>query len=270
MLCIVLLVAAFSACADNAGSAGESDSGNSEPREVVVAYIGIVDQFQYEDEEGNLTGYEIELLKAIDEALPQYNFVFEPYDFQNMLIAVENKKADIAVCQLAKREEREGKYLHSIPYGSNSNVFAALSSNTELIDSITSLDSWGGKIVWSVQGSASSAALETYNAEHPDNPITIEYNATGMEGVISSLQEGALDAMVVDAVTVNQINGAYDGLLTVAGEKLNVETLHFILNIDDTTLLADMDDALQGLLDSGEASGISEAFLEYDITASAR
>ena len=31
---------------------------------------------QYEDEDGNLTGYEIEVLKLVDEALPQYEFEF--------------------------------------------------------------------------------------------------------------------------------------------------------------------------------------------------
>jgi L-cystine transport system substrate-binding protein len=235
--------------------------------EIVVAYIGGIDQFQYEDINGNLTGLEIETLKAIDDALPQYQFKFESYGFADSLIAVENGKADIAVCQFAQNEERKQRFIFSTAYGQQTNTITVSASNQELINSIKSISDLQGKTIWSVNGNDSSAILETFNAEHPDNPIAIDYSSAGIETTLANLNAGAIDAIAFDLITIDQINTAFGQTLLVAvGEPISVSTIHFIINKDKTLLKSSIDEALSQLIESKKLRELSQKFLGFDIS----
>ncbi len=72
------------------------------------------------DDKGNLTGYDVELVRAIDEKLPEYEFEFKTMEFSNLLLSLETRKIDFVAHQMEVNNEREEKFLfNKEPY----NVF---------------------------------------------------------------------------------------------------------------------------------------------------
>ncbi len=62
------------------------------------------------DEKGELTGYDIEVMKAIDKQSPQYKFVFKTMDFSNLLTSLGNRKIDVIAHNMAKNKERRNAF----------------------------------------------------------------------------------------------------------------------------------------------------------------
>lgn len=60
---------------------------------IIVGTGKIYAPFCYLDDNGKLVGYEIDVLNAVDELLPQYQFKYETFDFANILIALQAKKS---------------------------------------------------------------------------------------------------------------------------------------------------------------------------------
>ena len=112
-----LIVFSLTGC----GSADEntSESGSSAAGDVQTVKIGVpgdFDKISYLDENGELVGFEIDLFKAIDEELPQYDFEYEPSTFDNILIELDTGKIDMIVNECGYNDERAQKYDFSNPY----------------------------------------------------------------------------------------------------------------------------------------------------------
>ena len=130
----------------------------------------------YLDENGNLAGYEYEVLKAVDELLPQYEFEYQTSDFTNVAISLDAGKIDIAAHQYEYNDERASKYLFGEePYTTFVTYLVVPKENT----SISSLDDLQGKTVFAGgKGSNTTSIIEKYNEEHKDNPVKIVNSET--------------------------------------------------------------------------------------------
>jgi L-cystine transport system substrate-binding protein len=247
---------------------GKADTGTTTTgvRKILVAIIGVVPQMQYEDENGNLTGYEIEILRAIDESLPQYEFVYEKHDFQDALISVENGKADISVCQWTPTPARQGRFLFSDPYQGHSIYTAVDSANTELVNSIKTIDDLAGLVIKSVPGNDATQALEAYNRDHPNKPIIIDTGMGGLDLIVADFKSGAIDGYVTNQNSVDSINGNFDIKLVFAGEPIVSNTASFALNLRDTQLNSDINRSLEQLKASGRLSQLALQFVGTDIS----
>jgi L-cystine transport system substrate-binding protein len=249
------------------GGREDQVANSGEPRTITVAYIGVVPQFQYETENNELTGYEIEVLREIDALLPQYSFEYEKYGFTDILIAVANGKADIGVCQFEESPERKGRYRFTDPYSLFKSVLVVNKNDAGRQSSFHSIDDLAGKTIWVPRGNADAASLERFNTEHPDNKINIDYSSAGYDNLIANILAGALDGIVVDANYVQSLNAAYNDVLTVAGEPLRIATPRFVLNLDAGQLQAEINGALKELKRLGKLSELSIKFIGEDLTA---
>ena len=61
---------------DTAGDDAASPDNNAEVRTITVAYSQGNAPCSYVDDNGELVGYEIDVLKLVDDMLPQYEFEF--------------------------------------------------------------------------------------------------------------------------------------------------------------------------------------------------
>ena len=88
----------------------------AEDGDVRTVRIGIgnaYNPFCYLDENEELAGYEYEVLKVVDERLPQYEFQYEPTEFSNILVGIDTGSYDMGVHGFGWNEERAQKYLYS-------------------------------------------------------------------------------------------------------------------------------------------------------------
>ena len=63
--------------------------------------------FCYLDADGNLVGYDIDVLHSIDEYLDEYTFNISAMDFSTCVVSIDSGAADIVSHQLGKSEERK-------------------------------------------------------------------------------------------------------------------------------------------------------------------
>ena len=68
--------------------------------------------FTYIDDEGNLTGQNIELIKAVFDKLPQYELEIEVTEFASIFTGIDAGLYDLGVNNIAKNPDRDGKPLH--------------------------------------------------------------------------------------------------------------------------------------------------------------
>ena len=66
-----------------------------------TVYVGVAidTTVGYLDDKGNYAGYEAEMLRAIDEMLPQYEFKYEYSDLSGILLALSQGRYDIGLKQ---------------------------------------------------------------------------------------------------------------------------------------------------------------------------
>ncbi len=236
---------------------------------IVVGTGNAYEPYCYLDDKGNLAGYEYEVLKAVDHLLPQYEFDYQTSDFANVLISLDAGKIDIAAHQYEWNKERDEKYLFGKePYTTYVTYLAVADTRTD----IQSLDDLKGLKVKSSTGSNSAFILESYNKEHPDNPIKIDYvNNSTDEETVTGILNGVWDATILtkrDTEKLNKIYGNGSNILKIAGEPVQSSSTYFVFAKDNTELQAAVDGAVKQLKESGELAKISVDIIGGDYTES--
>jgi L-cystine transport system substrate-binding protein len=220
----------------------------------------------YLDDNGNAVGYEYDVLNAIDEKLPQYEFKYESMDFDNLLLSLDSGKVDMVAHQYEATDERKEKYLFANESYTTYNTYITVLSS---VNDISSLDDLQGKKIWG-QGttSATNQILVKYNSEHKDNPIElVNNNDTSAEYQITSLQEGAWAATIAQERDVAGWNEEYgEEILKTVGEPINSSLTYYLYNKDETQLRDDVDAALKELKEDGTLKELSEKWLGGDYT----
>lgn len=177
------------------GQAASADSRGSETgvKTVTVATAGMPKPFTYVGDDGQLTGYDVEVLKKVDEDLPQYRFKFEKVEFSALLTGLDAGRYQIGANSLSATAERRQKYLISAPYFQD--YFGLVVADDT--NDITGLESLGGRTTITSPGIATSAVLENLNKnELKDNPIKINYANTDLATQYTSVSDHKDDFLI--------------------------------------------------------------------------
>lgn len=159
------------AAQETPGSEGKESDG---VKKVTVAFDQAYPPYDFVDDAGNADGYEIAVLRAIDERLPQYEFAYVPTTNDDLLIGVESGKYDLGVKGVWWTKEREENYIFPEHYIGSSEIGIAF--RTEDADSIKDLESFAdfsGNLVPIAPQNAQYVIVENYNKAHPDKQVTL-------------------------------------------------------------------------------------------------
>jgi L-cystine transport system substrate-binding protein len=257
----------LSGCASSS-SATTTEANSDEVTTITVGSGTTYNPYCYLDENGNAVGYEYDVLKAIDEKLPQYEFQYESMDFDSLLLSLDSGKVDLVAHQYEATDERREKYLFSNETYTTFNTYITVLSS---VNDINSLDDLQGKKIWGGgTTSASNTILTNYNEQHTDNPIEIVNNTdTSGEYQITSLQQGAWAATIAqerDVASWNEEYGNGTDILKTVGEPVNSSLTYYLYKKESTQLRDDVDGALKELKADGTLAKISEQWLGGDYT----
>ncbi|MFL6554993.1 MAG: transporter substrate-binding domain-containing protein, partial [Bacillus sp. (in: firmicutes)] len=105
MTMTLLLALVVGACSsqDTKTTTKASAEAAKEGSKVQKIIVGTGTQFPnvcFIDKNGKLTGYDVELVRKIDEKLPEYQFEFKTMEFSNLLISLETNKIDFIAHQM--------------------------------------------------------------------------------------------------------------------------------------------------------------------------
>ena len=251
----VLMV--MTGCGNN-GDAEKDNSGDkqqeTEKKTFTVGFDAEYPPYGYMDENGEYTGFDLELAEAVCE-MEGWELVKKPIDWNSKDMELNAKYID-CIWNGFTMNGREDYYTFSIPYVDNTQVIVVSEAS-----GIKTLSDLAGKIV-GVQ--AASAALELLEDEEVQKALAdtfaslnqfADYNTAFVE-----LQAGALDALAIDiGVAKYQIESRGEGYV-ILEENLNTEEYAVGFRKGDTELCEIINADLQKLANDGTVADLAEKY----------
>ena len=120
LLMVFTLVFTFAACGDSSSQDADEDASLQNVLDAGVLQVGAEGNwvpYVYNDENGDLVGFEVEMAKAIADKLGvEANFnIADSWD--GVLAGLEAERYDVVICGAGPTPERKEKYEVASPYG---------------------------------------------------------------------------------------------------------------------------------------------------------
>ncbi|VOK80572.1 ABC transporter substrate-binding lipoprotein [Streptococcus pneumoniae] len=226
-------------------------------KEIIVATNSSPKPFNYE-ENGELTGYEIEVVRAIFKDSDKYDVKFEKTEWSGVFAGLDADRYQMAVNNISYTKERAEKYLYAAPTVKDPNVLVVKKDDS----SIKSLDDVGGKSTEVVQGTTSAKQLEDYNKQHSDNPTILNYTKANLQQIMGHLSDGQFDYKIFDKITVETVikNQGLDNLKVINLPSDQQPYVYPLLAKGQDELKTFVDKRIQELYKDGTLEKLSKQF----------
>lgn len=255
---------ASAAASQDAGK--EADGNASDVKKVVIGIRQDLFPTSYIDEEGNPGGYDVELARLIDEALPDYEFTYDAVSQDNLLLGLDTGKYAAGFAGYFWNEDRAEKYL--FPKENIGGSVVGLVTTKDHADLTGWADIAAQGLTLSPLGGTSGIypIIRDYNEENPDNQVGLEVtewrtDAEGYQWVL----EGRYDVCAAENTRYERIKeqiDTNDELTYIPVTAIKTWTL-FAQGQED--LAAKYDEILRQLKEDGTASKLSEEFFGTDV-----
>lgn len=246
------------------GNKDEASSGaDSSQKTIIAATSGVSNPFSY-DKDGTLTGYDVEVMKAIFEKLPEYKLEVQAIEFEGILTGLDNGRFQLGANNFSSNPERRSKYNFSLPIIENANVFVVRKDDNTL-KSIEDLK--GYKAVTEV-GNSGATLLENYNTEHPDAKADIMYTEENFVKQFEGIEAGKYDVRIISRVSAEKAikEHGFTNLKVVPFSTENSDPGSYILlsKSADSALLDAVNKRIKEMYNDGTLLKISEEQLGGD------
>ncbi|MDR1211789.1 MAG: transporter substrate-binding domain-containing protein [Spirochaetaceae bacterium] len=233
------------------------DTGGS--RTIRVGTEGAYPPYNYVTEAGEADGYDVAVVRAVGELIPELEFEFIPTAWDGIFVALEGGAFNLIASDLAWRPEREEKYyLSTVPYlwGGTQIVYKAGRRD------IRSLADLNGKKVAAGVGTNTTTELEQYIARTGAR-IEIVYTDGNIVNALTEIETGRVDAtlssIITTQLTADSLGYKIEG---VTASELPANSIHLLFpKTEEGRQLRDrMDGALKTLLDNGTLASLSQKY----------
>ena len=271
------LILTVTGCGTTAPAA-EASTSDSGARNIKI--VGRASEYPLEfiDEKGEWDGYEIEVLRLIDEALPQYSFEYvEGNDQTSNYTGVSTGKYQIVLSNAFYTDERAQNY--NLPANQSGASPLGLIQRTENADILT-LDQAaeaGQVFTPSLAGDGLTYQLEEYNRQHSDKPLEFTYSDPNSlwTDAIAFVAEGRYDTAIFPATYYEQLVTAEDGSYHKYADSLSFKATipcptYFVIAKEETELSDAVSEQLGILRQSGKLEEIAikwYGFNPFDLDA---
>jgi len=246
------------AAAGDAAEAGSEDllAKIQSAGKIVIAMEGNWAPWTYEDENGNLVGFEVEVSGAVAEKLgvtPEY----VTGEWDGLLAGVQAGRYDLMANGVGYTEERAQAYTYSDFYAFNRTALVVRGDNEE----IKSMEDLAGKTTCNSANSTYQLLAEKYGATVKD--------VESLAGTIDELMAGRVDATLNAEVSINDyMREQPDADIKIVAFDEDVEQVGMIMPYGDASasLAAAINQALAELREEGKLAEISTKYFGMDIT----
>lgn len=236
-------------------------AGKNDDKTFVVGFDAEYPPYGYMDENGEYTGFDLELAEAVCE-LEGWTLVKQPIVWDNKDNELNSGSID-CIWNGFTMDGREDDYTWSVPYVDNSQVIV-----TGKDSGIQTLADLNGKVV-GVQ--AASAALSVLEDEEQQKSLAdtfknlqtfADYNTAFAE-----LQAGSVDAIAMDiGVAQYQLDSRGNGKFVILDEHLNAEQYAIGFKSGNTELRDTINADLKKLKEDGTFDSLAEKYGLSDMT----
>lgn len=225
--------------------------------------------YNYYDDSNELTGFEIELLEEVDKRLEDYQFTYRTTEFASLFAGLDAGTFDLITNNIGEKPDRREKYLFSLyPYIVTHNV---LITRPDEGDSVT-LKDLAGKTMGLVAGSSQAIFMEQYNAENPNEQITLEYIDADASTIIKEVDTGRYDATIYSTTYLKDVEDTF-GIDLVGHEIQNEDAIqppgaYALYRKDDKSheLRQAIDEVFAQMREDGFLTELSQKYFGQDDT----
>ena len=246
---VLVLLAAFPAAADSLAAIKQ--------RGVLrIGCEGTYSPFCYQDEQGNLVGFDVDVAKAVAGKMglkPE----FTPSKWEGILAALDTGRFDVVFNQVTISEERRKAYDFSQPY-----TYSGLQIlvRKDRLKDIKGPDDLAGKKVGVLLGTNH----EQWLREHTPKADVRTYEDDASRN--QDLLVGRIDAILNDRLIVGAAEKIYGGQIMPTGPLVSETRQAAAVKKGNAELVAAIDQALQAATADGTLKTISEKWFSADVT----
>jgi len=231
--------------------------------------------YNYNDENGNQTGFETEVVKAAFDLLDQYELVFEDTTDTDIWTGVQTGKYDLAFKTAWYTDERAEKFYVS---GESTAVTTVgllyRTENADQIHDFASFAAFSGKLVPLSPSNAQYTVVQKWNENNPDSQIDLQATDSFDAGeAITWLLEGRYDGHIYtghyyknNVVSETGAYHDYNDKLSFAIYSAFPTYAYFNKeNPENEALVAAFDGALKQLQENGTILELEQQFFGEDL-----
>lgn len=256
-------------------AAGAADGGAQTDEgvtKITVAHTQAYKPYDFINENGESDGYEVAVLRAVDELLPQYEFEYVGTTDDDLLIGIESGKYDVGTKGVWWTKERSEKFVFPQHYIGTSIIGIVIrSENADKIKDLDSFAAYSGNLVPIGAQNAQYTIVDNYNKSHPEQPINLiagdQFGAAdGYQWVLEGRYDAHIDIKTSFEANVLAEDGEYHDL----ADKLTYIDYEGIptwpLFSSDNQALADAyDEAWEKLKADGTLEKLQQEYFGYNL-----
>lgn len=209
--------------------------------------------YEYRTTGSAVAGADVEIVQLIADEIGVELEVVD-MDFDAVITALQSGKGDIVAAGMTITPERQEAVDFSVPYTDATQLIIIREDDPK----VSSSDDFEGKTI-GVQLGTTGDTLIQFEIEDGANIELVQYKSN-MEAAMD-LQNGRLDAIVLDEMPAKSIAEANDGLITI-DEPFTEEQYAMAVKKGNSALLEVVDKVLSGLVAEGKVAEIIEKHAE--------
>ena len=229
--------------------AGTAAAEGAQTTKIVAATNGRPVPYMTIDENNNLSGSDIEIIRAVFDRLPQYEL--EIIVANDTLTGLISGLYDIGVNNYGWRDERGETYYYSYPYKTGFDVYIQRKGD-EPLTGLQDLADRGYKTEVGA-GSLKASALEAWNAANPDHKINIVYSEADFQLKFQNIVDGKTDVAIDDGPILDTLIGQFGLENEVVGNPIDEDTQKFISPHNSSFFLFPKDEKGAALREDADA-----------------
>lgn len=221
---------------------------------MTVGTEGTYQPFTYHDENDELTGYDVEVAKAIGEKMG-VEVEFSEITWEGLLASLDNGTVDLVLNQVGVTDEREKKYDFTDPYLYSYIALITTGDNTEI-------DSWE-----SARGKKTSLNVSSnYAAIAEEYEMDITASETFSKD-IELLTAGRTDCVINNTIAFNDyLVQKPDVDIKIVDVQEDADTVAIPIPKGNEDLVDAVNKAIKELQNDGTLTKLSEQFLGKDFS----
>ena len=223
---------------------------------LLVGLEGTYPPFSFQDENGKLTGFEVEFAQALAQHLG-VKASLKPTKWDGMLASLDSKRIDVVINQVNISDERKKKYDFSAPY------------TVSGIQALTRKDKEG-----SIKGPQDLANKKVGVGLGTNYEQWLRENVKGVDirtydddpTKYQDLRSGRVDAILVDRLAALDLVKKTGNTMAVAGPAFSRQEAGVALRKGNDDLLNAINTAIGEMQKDGTLNKISEKWFGADVT----
>ena len=258
----LLIVASLALCFAGCGTKGKTSAEIKEAGVLIVATNAAFEPFEYLDENGKPTGWDMDIAQAFADLLG-VKLEIRNMEFDSVLGAVASGTADIGMAGISYSESRDKTVDFSKGVFNSSQMIIVKSDNTDIEDAYD----LAGKVVGAQRGTVGDllAQLDPDWASDGEGgyilgkPADVKGFGTAVEAV-QALAQGSVDAVILDKMPAEAIVDKMSGDVKILEKSVFDDEYAFAVAEGNAELQAWINDAIDTLKENGKWDEITQKY----------